>query len=324
MYAKAAGIPPSHWVVHGNNKSDEELKFAAENDAWLVVMDEPGEVERCVEFGVKRVLLRITPGIEAGGHEKIMTGHLGSKFGVPPEDAIEVIQRARDRGLEVLGLHIHLGSQILDDAPSQRAVEWLAEFVSDAQTRLDWVPEIANLGGGLGIRYTLNDPEPPTPERYAAGLLERIDRAWPAKAFRQPEIVFEPGRSLVGPAGVTLYRVGAVKRSGPTTWVAVDGGMSDNPRPALYGAVYSALLANRAAEPVSGAYAICGKHCESGDVLIERAELPAPARGDIVAMPATGGYALSMASNYNVIPHPGALLAREGTVASIRDTAAAF
>src|SRR4029077_19187899 len=127
-YAEAAGIPPSAWVVHGNNKSDEELAFAAEQDAWLVVMDEPGEVERCVESGVKRVLLRITPGIEAGGHEKIMTGHLGSKFGVLPEDAPKVIRRARDAGLELLGLHVHLGSQVLDDAPAQALVVWLAGF----------------------------------------------------------------------------------------------------------------------------------------------------------------------------------------------------
>ena len=168
MYAKAAGIPPSHWIVHGNNKSDEELSFAAENDAWLVVMDEPGEVERCVEFGVKRVLLRITPGIEAGGHEKIMTGHLGSKFGVPLEDAAGGRRARPGGGLELLGLHVHLGSQLVDACPVRATIDRLAGFCSAALKR--WTPEILNLGGGLGIRYTLDDPPGRLPADYTAGL----------------------------------------------------------------------------------------------------------------------------------------------------------
>jgi diaminopimelate decarboxylase len=314
-YAEAAGIPPSAWVVHGNNKSDEELAFAAEKDAWLVVMDEPGEVERCVEFGVKRVLLRITPGIEAGGHEKIMTGHLGSKFGVLPEDAPNVVRRAQDAGLELLGLHVHLGSQVLDDAPARTLVEWLAGFCAE----LGAPPEVVNLGGGLGIRYTLDDPAPPEPERYARALTEGIQAALPGT-----ELIFEPGRSLVGRAGITLYRAGVVKRSGPTAWVAVDGGMSDNPRPALYAATYSALLANRADEEASGTYALCGKHCESGDVLIERVELPQPARGDLVSVPATGAYALAMASNYNALPRPASVAVSSGDTTVIRERESAL
>jgi diaminopimelate decarboxylase len=294
-YAKAAGIPPSHWVVHGNNKSDEELRFAAEHDAWLVVMDEPGEVERCAAAGVKRVLLRITPGIEADTHAKIMTGHLGSKFGVPLEEATAIRERAAAAGLGFLGLHVHLGSQLMDDSAVRAAVEQLAA--------LDWQPEILDLGGGLGIRYTLDDPEPPSAEAYARGLAERVSGA---------SLIFEPGRSLVGRAGVALYTVGVVKRSGPTTWVAVDGGMSDNPRPALYGARYSALVANRAGVAPDGTYAVCGKHCESGDVLIERVELASPSRGDLLAVPATGAYALGMASRYNAVPTPAAVLAADG------------
>ena len=309
-HAEAAGVPPSAWVVHGNNKSDEELAFAAERDAWLVAMDEPGEVERCVELGVKRVLLRVTPGIEAGGHEKIMTGHLGSKFGVLPEDAVDVIRRARDAGLELLGLHVHLGSQVMDDAPARMLVDWLAGWCAELRTELEWTADILNLGGGLGIRYTVDDQVPSTPEQYGRILTEGIERAWSAVDLPRPRLVFEPGRSLVGRAGMTLYRLGAVKRSGAITWVAVDGGMADNPRPALYGARYSALLANRADEPAGGVFAVAGKHCESGDVLIERAELPQPTRGDLLAMPATGAYALSMASNYNALPLPAAVLAQ--------------
>ena len=311
--AQAAGVPSSALVFHGNNKSDEELRAAAEADAWLVVMDEPGEVERCVPAGVKRVLLRITPGIEAGGHEKIMTGHLGSKFGVAPDEAVEIIGRARDAGLEMLGLHVHLGSQVADATAARSTVELLAGLCTEARAKLGWTPEIMNLGGGLGIRYVLDEPEPPSPEEYARSVSERLYDVWSAADLPKPQLVFEPGRSLVGRAGVTLYRVGVVKRSGATTWVAVDGGMSDNPRPALYGARYSALLANRADEPTTGTYAVCGKHCESGDVLIERAELPEPRRGDLLATPVTGAYALSMASNYNAVPKPAALLLAGGS-----------
>jgi diaminopimelate decarboxylase len=307
-YAQAAEVPAAQVVVHGNNKSDEELRAAADADSWLVVMDEPGEVERCVEFGVKRVLLRVTPGIEAGAHTAIQTGHIGSKFGVQPVDAPDVIRRARDAGLAMLGLHVHLGSQLLDDAPGRMLVEWLAGFCAELAAELDWTPEILNLGGGLGIRYTLDDPPPPGPEEYARTLTERVSDAWSVQNLPRPQLVFEPGRSLVGRAGVTLYRVGVVKPSGPTTWVAIDGGMSDNPRPSLYAARYSAVLANRADEPSAGTFAVCGKHCESGDVLIERAELPEPRRGDLVAVPATGAYTLAMASNYNALPRPAAAL----------------
>ena len=310
QYAKAAGVPPSAWVVHGNNKSDEELAFAAENDAWLVVMDEPGEVERCVAAGIERVLLRITPGVEADTHEKIMTGHLGSKFGVPLDAAAEVVERAHAAGLELLGLHVHLGSQLKDDGAVQTALDGLATFTS----ALSWAPSVIDAGGGLGIRYTPDDPAVPTSKDYARAVAAGIAARWPTA-----QVILEPGRSLVGRAGLTLYRVGVVKQSGATTWVAVDGGMSDNPRPALYGARYSALVANRAGDPSTGTFAVCGKHCESGDVLIERAELAAPQRGDLLAVPATGAYALAMASNYNALQRPAAVLAAGGTARVIRE-----
>jgi diaminopimelate decarboxylase len=307
-YAQAAEVPASRLVVHGNNKSDEELRAAAEADAWLVVMDEPGEVDRCVESGVRRVLLRVTPGIEAGAHAAIQTGQIGSKFGVAPEDAADVIRRAEASGLEMLGLHVHLGSQLVEDAPARMAVEWLAGFCAELAKDHGWTPEILNLGGGLGIRYTLDESRPPNPDEYARTLTDALDRAWSVQDLPRPKLIFEPGRSLVGRAGLTLYQIGVVKHGGPTTWVAVDGGMSDNPRPALYGARYSALLANRADEPEAATFAVCGKHCESGDVLIERVELPEPRRGDFLAVPATGAYTLAMASNYNALPRPAAAL----------------
>jgi diaminopimelate decarboxylase len=311
-HAQAAGVPPSALVVHGNNKSDEELAAAAEADAWLVVLDEPGEVERCAAAGVRRVLLRITPGIEAGGHEKIVTGHLGSKFGVAPVEALEIVGHARDAGLEMLGLHVHLGSQVVDSEAARSSVDLLAGLCVETRAKLDWTPVVIDLGGGLGIRYVLDEPSPPTPEVYARAVSERLYDVWSEADLPRPRLIFEPGRSLVGRAGLTLYRVGVVKRSGPTTWVAVDGGMSDNPRPALYGARYSALIANRADEAPAGSYAVCGKHCESGDVLIERAELAEPGRGDLLAVPATGAYSLAMASSYNAVPRPAALSVSRG------------
>ncbi len=315
-FAQAAQVPPDRIVLHGNNKSDEELAAAAEADVWLVVLDAPEEVERAVAAGVSRTLLRVTPGIEAGGHAAIRTGHVGSKFGVPPEDAPGVIAAAREAGLDLLGLHVHLGSQLLDESPARFAIEWLAGFAAEARAELDWTPAIVNLGGGLGIQYVEGEPAP-SPEGYVRALVEGLEHAWSAVGLPKPQLIFEPGRSLVGRAGVTLYRVGVVKRTGGTTWVAVDGGMSDNPRPALYGARYSALLASRADEPAAGTYAVCGKHCESGDVLIERAELPEPRRGDLLAVPSTGAYTLAMASNYNALPRPAAALVGGGRVRPI-------
>ncbi len=310
--AQAAGVPPSLLVVHGNNKSDEELAAAAEADAWLVVMDEPGEVERCAAAGVKQVLLRVTPGVEADTHEKIRTGHTGSKFGVAPEEAPAIVQRARAAGLEMLGLHVHLGSQVAGSEATLSTIELLAELCTRARDELDWTPAIVNVGGGLGIRHVPDEPAPATPEEYARAVSRGLYEAWAATGLPKPQLIFEPGRSLVGSAAVTLYRVGVVKCSGATTWVAVDGGMSDNPRPALYGARYSALLANRADEPPAGTFAVCGKHCESGDVLIEQAELPEPRRGDLLAVPTTGAYTLAMASNYNALPRPAAVTAAGG------------
>jgi diaminopimelate decarboxylase len=230
---------------------------------------------------------------------------------------VEVIRRGVAAGLEVLGLHVHLGSQLLDEAPARAVIAWLAEFAAGARAAIGWTPEIVNLGGGLGIQYV--EPEPaPSPEEYAGSLVSRLQHAWSLHKLPRPLVVLEPGRSLVGRAGFTLYRVGVVKRAGGTTWVAVDGGMSDNPRPALYGARYSALLANRADEPAPHRYAVCGKHCESGDVVIEEAELPDPRRGDLLAIPATGAYTLGMASNYNALPRPAATLVGRGSGQLIR------
>jgi diaminopimelate decarboxylase len=317
-FAVRAGVPAERLVVHGNNKSDNELLAAAEANARWVVLDAPDEVERAASAGVRRVLVRVTPGIEAETHEAIRTGHHGSKFGLPPEQSLEAVAAARAAGLEAEGFHVHLGSQLLDPGAGFVTVEWLAAFAARARVELGWTPSVVDLGGGLGIAYVEGE-QAPDPAAYASEVAAAVERSWMLHVLPRPQLVLEPGRSIVGPAGVTLYRIGAVKAaSETTTWVAIDGGMSDNPRPQLYGALHSALLANRADDPVDGVYSVAGKHCESGDVLIERVHLPAPRRDDVLAVPATGAYTLAMASNYNAVPRPAAVLVDDGDARLIR------
>jgi diaminopimelate decarboxylase len=309
-FARRAGIEGERIVVHGNNKSDEELRAAADAEVRFVVLDALDEAERAAAAGVRRVLVRVTPGIEADTHEKIRTAQHGSKFGLPPDDALEAAEAARKAGLEVAGVHLHIGSQLLDPRAGLETIDWLKDFAAR-----EWVPAVVDLGGGLGIRY-VDGERPPEIREFVATLLARLADGWPGDP---PQVILEPGRSLVGQAGLTLYRVGVVKRaSDEVTYVAVDGGMSDNPRPQLYGARYSALLANRADEEAVQAYDICGKHCESGDVLIEGVRLPEPRRGDLLAVPATGAYTLSMGSNYNAVPRPAAVLVADGHARLIR------
>jgi diaminopimelate decarboxylase len=310
VFARRAGIDGARIVVHGNNKSDEELRAAAAADVLFVVLDALDEAERAAAAGLRRVLVRVTPGIEADTHEKIRTAHHGSKFGLPPDDALRAAAAARKAGLEVAGVHLHIGSQLLDPRAGLETIDWLKDFAAR-----EWVPQVVDLGGGLGIRYVEGE-RPPEIREFVARLLARLTDGWPGE---QPQVILEPGRSLVGQAGLTLYRVGVVKRaSDEVTYVAVDGGMSDNPRPQLYGARYSALLADRADEEPVRAYDVCGKHCESGDVLIEGVRLPEPRRGDLLAVPATGAYTLSMGSNYNAVPRPAAVLVGNGNARVIR------
>jgi len=303
-FARTAGIPGERLVFHGNNKSEEELRSAAEVGT-LVVLDAPGEAEAAAAAGVGRVLVRLTPGVEAVTHRSIQTAHEGSKFGLAPDAAEREIERARELGLEVEGLHVHVGSQLGRTDESVLALERVLSFLE----RLRWRPRILDLGGGLGVRHNRDETLPSVAE-FVGPLLERIPDG--------VSLILEPGRSLVGRAGVTLYRVGSVKESGGVAYAAIDGGMSDNPRPQLYGARYEALLANRADELPSGVYRIAGKHCESGDVLIEAAELPEPRPGDVLAVPATGAYTLALGSTYNGVPRPAVVLVADGEARLIR------
>jgi diaminopimelate decarboxylase len=311
-FALRGGVPGGRLVFHGNNKSDEELRAAARAGA-LVVLDALEEIDRAKDAGVARVLVRLTPEIEADTHHAIRTAHAESKFGLVADDAVTAVQEARSAGLEVLGLHVHIGSQLLRSSESLLAVERLIDVAEHCRDELGWTPQLFNLGGGLGVRHSLDDLVP-DPATFAGELVAHLRAQWPQPA----RVILEPGRSLVGQAGVTLYEIGVVKRTTGIAYAAIDGGMSDNPRPQLYGTRYEALLANRAAQPVTGTFAIAGKHCESGDVLIDAVELPDPRRGDLLAVPATGGYTLAMASNYNGVPRPAAVLVAEGDAQLIR------
>jgi diaminopimelate decarboxylase len=312
-FALEAGIPGDRLVMHGNNKADEEIRAAAEAGA-IVVLDSLEEIDRARAAGVRRSLVRVTPGIDADTHVKIRTGHHGSKFGLPPDDTIEALRRAP----ETEGLHVHLGSQLLDAEAALSAVDWMATFAARARDEAGWQLRTLDLGGGLGVPTAPGEPRLGI-EEFVGGLLAELEAALARQGLEPPGVIFEPGRSLVARAGITLYPVGSVKRAaGGTTWVAVDGGISDNPRPALYGARYTALLANRPDEPPTGTYSVAGKHCESGDLLIESVELPGPRRGDILAVPGTGAYTLAMSSTYNAVPRPAVVLVRDGETRLIR------
>jgi diaminopimelate decarboxylase len=315
-FAAAAGLGGRELVVHGNNKNAVFLAQAAETGAPGVLVA-PDEAGLAAAAGVRQVLVRVTLGVDADTHEAIRTGHHGSKFGLPPDQARAVVAEALDRGLDVLGVHVHVGSQLEDFDAQAETIVRLASFVASCRDGLGWTAQVADLGGGFGIRHHPADDVPEAPG-LAASAATTARLAFVEAGLPQPEIWLEPGRCLVGRAGVTLYRVGSVKRLPGRTWVAVDGGMSDNPRPQLYGARYTALSAARADEAVDEVVSIAGMHCESGDVLIDDVTLPSPRRGDLLAVPATGAYTLAMASNYNGVGRPAAVLVHDRQARLVR------
>jgi diaminopimelate decarboxylase len=307
--ALAAGFDPARIHMHGNNKTEAELRYAAESGVGHLILDSFDEIERADALldRPQRVLIRLTPGIKPTTHTYVQTGQLDSKFGFGLADGLaeRAVERVRaSRHLELVGLHAHIGSQIFELEPYTKAIEVLAEFTH----AVDLQPELLNVGGGLGIAY-LDSDEPPSIEDYVDVKVRGVQRVFE----RVPRILVEPGRSLVGNAGVTAYRVGTVKEiPGVRTYVSVDGGMSDNTRPMLYGARYEAVIADRAGETLDSLATIAGMHCESGDVLVRDVELAAPRVGDVLVTPATGAYGYAMASNYNGVPRPPVIFCREG------------
>jgi diaminopimelate decarboxylase len=315
-FARAAGLEGRWLLVHGNNKDEALLREAAVEGA-PVVLDAPDEVELAAAAGVHEALVRVTLGVDADTHEAVVTGHHGSKFGLPPAEAEDAVARALAQGLDVLGLHVHVGSQLPDFTAQAETIERLAAFATRCRDSLGWVARTVDLGGGFGIRHHPEEQVADAAE-LARTAASTARQAFAANGLPEPETWLEPGRALVGRAGVTLYRVGAVKRLEERTWVAVDGGMSDNPRPQLYGARYTALAATRMDDEPDEQVSLAGMHCESGDVLIDDVALPAPRRGDLLAVPATGAYTLAMSSNYNGVGRPAAVLVRDGDPRLIR------
>jgi len=307
--ALAGGTDPSRIHMHGNNKTEAELRYAFDSGVGHLILDSFDEIERADRLldRPQRVLLRITPGIQASTHSYIQTGQEDSKFGFGLADGLAeraVAAVRASKHLELVGLHAHIGSQIYELEPFTKAIEVLADFTRTVDLEL----ELLNIGGGLGIAYLSGD-EPPSIEDYVSVKVEGVRKVFDP----QPRVLIEPGRSLVGNAGVTAYRVGTIKEiPGVRTYVAVDGGMSDNLRPMLYGARYEALIADRAAEAPDTPVTIAGMHCESGDVLIRKAEIAAPRVGDVLVTPATGAYGHSMANNYNGVPRPPVIFCRDG------------
>ncbi|MEU3687045.1 diaminopimelate decarboxylase [Streptomyces narbonensis] len=319
--ALSAGMPAERIAFHGNNKSEEEIRTAVEAGVGRIVLDSFQEIVRVAHIAQslgkrQRVQIRVTVGVEAHTHEFIATAHEDQKFGIALAggQAAEAVRRAlKLDGLELIGIHSHIGSQIFDmagfEVSARRVVQLLAEVRDEHGVEL---PEI-DLGGGLGIAYTSED-DPREPHEIAKALSEIVTRECESAGLRTPRISVEPGRAIVGPTAFTLYRVGTVKPlEGLRTYVSVDGGMSDNIRTALYDAEYSVSLVSRTSDAEPMLSRVVGKHCESGDIVVRDAFLPADlAPGDLIAVPATGAYCRSMASNYNHALRPPVVAVRDG------------
>ncbi|HXR29410.1 MAG TPA: diaminopimelate decarboxylase [Solirubrobacteraceae bacterium] len=305
--ALAAGFAPERIVLHGNAKSEAELRMAMRHRVGLIVIDNLDEVDRLqrlvgegalADRGEQPVLVRVTPDVRGETHEKISTGQADSKFGFAMAQAPEAIRRVRAiAGLSLHGLHAHIGSQLLELEPFRREAAELAGLGEFA---------VLDLGGGLGVQYTERQPTPPSIEEYVSAL---VAAARGAGVDPQTRLMIEPGRALCANAGVTLYTVEAVKQN-VSRWVSVDGGMSDNLRPMLYGASYEAHVADRVGG--STECVLAGKHCESGDVIVRAAQLDDPRPGDVIVTPATGAYGHAMANNYNGVPRPPVIFCRDG------------
>uniref|UniRef100_UPI003145546F diaminopimelate decarboxylase n=1 Tax=Agrococcus sp. KRD186 TaxID=2729730 RepID=UPI003145546F len=329
--ALRAGIEPAAIGFHGNNKSELEIEAGVSAGIGTFIVDSPIEAERISAAAtragrVQRVRLRISVGVHASTHEFLATSHEDQKFGIPVDEAPAVVARIRELpGLELVGLHTHIGSQIFDAAgfseSARRMLALHAELGGTGSAADGAFPEL-NLGGGFGIAYTAADSPEPI-ETIATRLADAVRTAADELGIAVPRISIEPGRWIVGPAGVTVYTVGTIKpvqvgeagslEQGTRTYVSVDGGMGDNARPALYGAQYAARIASRASAAEPALVRIAGRHCESGDIVVDAEWLPGDvAPGDLLAVAATGAYCHSLASNYNAAPRPPVLAVSQG------------
>ena len=318
--AKCAGFPAERIYFHGNNKTDRDIKDAMDMGVGRFVVDNLEELYAVSQEAQKRgmrqgILLRITPGIDPHTHKAVVTGNIDSKFGsaIATGQAMDIVKKAiAEEGVELVGLHCHIGSQIFDIEPFHDAADIMIRFIADIKRECAYEIRELNLGGGFGVKYTEYDRE----ISYSAAIAEvaRIVRTFCAEqVIAMPRVILEPGRSLVAAAGATLYTVGSVKEiPGFRNYVSVDGGMPDNPRYALYQSQYTALIANKATEARDYRATLAGRCCESGDLIGENMEMQKAERGDILAVLVTGAYNYSMASNYNRIPRPPVIMIKDG------------
>lgn len=319
--AKNAGFPVEKIMFHGNNKSYEELNLAVASDVGRIIVDNIYELEMLEhitkEQGKKqKILFRITPEVGGKTHEYITTGQKDSKFGIPlDKDIIQfVVKKAmQSPNIDLRGFHFHVGSQLFEATSHTSAIEVVFSLMKDLKERLGFTTEELNVGGGFGIKYTEEDEETKSISFFIDPIMEAIKNSCKETSLDMPMIIIEPGRWIVAEAGITLYKLGAIKEiPNVRTYVSVDGGLPDNPRPALYQAKYDAIVANKANIKPEKVVTIAGKCCESGDVLIWDLNVPKIESGDILAVLNTGAYNYSMASNYNRLPRPAVVLISDG------------
>ncbi|UQS86257.1 diaminopimelate decarboxylase [Nicoliella spurrieriana] len=327
-----AGFPAEHMTFHGNNKSRAELQMAIDNHVGVIALDNFHEIDLLNEVlessdAKTKVMMRITPGISAHTHEFIQTGQVDSKFGFDLEsgEAEQALQAVlKHPRMDLIGIHSHIGSQIFELNGFELAAEKLVQLAADWKQRFEYEARVIDVGGGFGIRYT-EDDRPLQPEQFVDAIIKTIKQASQAHGLTTPAVWIEPGRSIVGPAGYNLYTIGSRKDvKGIRSYVAVDGGMGDNIRPALYEAKYEAVVANRPEAEIVEHVHLAGKYCESGDILIDDLPLPETHPGDVVVMFDTGAYGYSMASNYNLNPKPAIVFVEDGkaTLVTRRETPA--
>ena len=318
--ALAGGFPAEKLYFHGNNKTDEDIAYALDCGVGCFIVDNHQELERLEQAAGarshrQRVLLRVTPGIDPHTLQAINTGRIDCQFGVPIEtgQAAQFVADALSRPhLQVEGFHSHIGSQIFEAAPFCDAVDILLDFAHAMRQAHGFVARTMNLGGGFGVRYRESDPTVDIPGNIRA-LADHLRRGCETKGYPMPRVLLEPGRSIVANAGLTLYRVGGVKTiAGYRSYVTVNGGMTDNPRYALYQAPYTVLPASRMGETRDFLCTVAGRCCESGDLIQEKVSLPQPARDDLLAVLTTGAYNFTMASNYNRLCRPALVMVRGG------------
>ncbi len=310
--AANAGLSSENIIVHGVNKSAEDLQ-AAIKYAGTIVVDNQSELERIIHLGkttnLPKIWLRFQPGSSVATHSYTQTGHSDSKFGMNYEQILQAVKTCRKNGLPIEGLHFHQGSQFRDPEPIGDGIDRALELAKEIGFASEWH---LSPGGGWGIAYHEDDlPQPPT-EQYVNFITENIKSGCKKRGLALPHLHLEPGRSLVAKAGVAVYRVGTVKQTASITWLLIDGGMADNPRHALYGARYSCLPVERAMEPPTETVNIAGPYCESGDVLIEQIPMRTVAENELIAIPVSGAYQISMSSNYNGARRPAVLLVNNG------------